>query len=260
MKHFFLVTLLFISFQCTNQPTTVDAPDKTAIDNYISYVSKPALTIHLSGRDISIDDTVRIGTDRLVVKWVYWPKTDSSMLNDSGWFACHDLVNMSCYGEFRFSRKGSAGDTYDYPEYLSIEYQYKNNSILDTIFLDSIAHFCKSMNLSTKTVNGKFENNILWRNESIVNATMKIKYMVIAFDNGLFGAEYYRSYPNTGTLKDGESDLFEGYRYWHNAFAPEDNHFNLKTEQGLLPFVRTNVWVKSYSDYDIRILVGKNFN
>jgi hypothetical protein len=202
----FLAILLLISFQCTNQPTMVNAPDNTTVEDFNSYFSKPALTIHLSGQAISIDDAEDVGSDSVIVKCVYWPKTDSSMLNDSGWFACHE------YGEFRFIRKIKA-DEYEYPEYLCIEYQYKNNTVLDTIFLDSIAHFCMNMNLSTKTVNGKFENNILWHNESIVNATMKIKYMVIAVDNGLFGAEYYRSYPNLGTLKDGESNLFEGYRY-----------------------------------------------
>lgn len=96
--------------------------------------------------------------------------------------------------------------------------------------------------------------------ETIDTAAMKIKYMEIAIDNGLYGAEYYRSYPNIETLKDGEADRFEGYRYWHSAFSPEDNHFNLKTEQNLLPFVRTYICVKSYAEYDIRVTVAKNFN
>jgi hypothetical protein len=257
----FLAILLLISFQCTNQPATVNAPDQSTIDDYISYVKKPALTIHLSDQDISIDDTVDIGTERIIVKRVYWPATDSSMLNDSGWFACHDMVTMSCYGEFRFGRKGtvSAGN-YEYPEYLCIEYQYKNKDILDTIFLDSVARFCTDMSLSTTTVNGKHENNIIWHNESVENANMKIKYMEIAVDNGLTGAEYYRSYPDTGTLKDGEPDHFEGYRYWHAAFSVEDHQFRLMTEQHLLPFVRTDILVKTYSDYNIRISIVKNYN
>lgn len=110
-----------------------------------------------------------------VVRGVYQPAADSLMRNDSGWFACHDMVNMMCYGKYGFSGEGGAADHYEHPEYLCIEYLYKNSTVLDTVFLESVAHLCKSMNLPTETVNGKFENSILWRIELMVHTAVEIK-------------------------------------------------------------------------------------
>jgi hypothetical protein len=89
---------------------------------------------------------------------------------------------------------------------------------------------------------------------------MEIKYMTIAVDNGLYCAEYYESAPNDWYYKDGESTPPEGYRYWHSAFDPIDNSFKFRSEQELLPFVRADISVKSYPDYDIRVMFSKSFD
>jgi hypothetical protein len=261
MKKITLIgVLLLIFLQCANQPVIVKKePDQQEINDYHAYMRKPALTVHLSDQDMLVDHTVDIGMDSIIVLQVHWPEKDSTMLNDSGWIACHDLPTMSCRGEFRFFRNDTTG-RFQYPEYLCIEYQYKNTETFDTVYLDSIAHFCMNTKLSRNYENGKFENIFSWRSETIENADMKIKYMTIAVDNGLYGAEYYNSFPNDGPYKDGEPDGFEGYRNWYSSFSPYDNRFNFKTEQSLMPFFRTNICVKSYPEYDIRIWVTRGFD
>jgi hypothetical protein len=259
MRKITLTSLLLLLLQCANQPSIVKKePGQQEIDDYHAYVNKPALTIHLSAQDISVDDTVEVGTDSIIVLQVHWPEKDSNLLGDSAWIACHDLPNMSCRGTFRFFRNDTAG-RYRYPEYLGIEYRYKNAMMLDTVYLDSIARFCRETKLSRTFENNTFENIISWRCETVEHAGMKIKYMVIAVDNGLAGGEYYNSFPNDGPYKDGEPDGFEGYRNWYYAFSPHDNRFDLKTEQSLKPFFRMDICVKSYHEYNIRISVVRVF-
>jgi hypothetical protein len=259
-KNILIIMSLLIFIQCKNQAVIVDTIiDQTKLDDYLEYVTKPDLTVKVLEQSIYVRNTEKIGTDTLEVLCVHWAERDSNLLNDSEWINCHELKTLSCNNTFTFFRKDNLSKV-EFPEYIVVEYRYKNAIMCDTIYLDSIAAFLTTVNLTSKKNGGIFEHTILWNNETIENTDMKIKYMEIGIDNGLCCGEYYRSYPNDGTLKDGESDGFEAYRYWHSAFLPEDNFFILKTETSAVSFLSANILVKSYPEYNISLSVTKPFS
>lgn len=253
--------LLLFFLQCANQPENVENnPDQIKIDEYLTYINKPSLNIQLKDKIINVDDSSNTGLDRVIVVAVHWPKRDSSMLNDSGWTSCYASPTKSCNNIFKFINKDTSGH-FQYPKYLCIEYLYKNRTALDTLILDSIAHFCKNMAISSNYSNGRITDySLFWRSEIINNSSVELKYMTIAMQSSVSSrGEYYYSFPNIGNdpFKDGEPDPSGCYR-WYSSFSPNDNYFNFSAGSGS-PLVWIDMIVKSYPEYDIRTSVSVYF-
>jgi hypothetical protein len=256
-----LEILLLLFWQCLNQPEHVENnSDQIKIDEYLTYINKPALNIHLKDKIINVDDSSNIGMEQVIVVGVHWPKKDSSMINDSGWTSCHASPTESCRNSFKFINKDTSGH-FQYPKYLCIEYLYKNSTVFDTIFLDSIVLFCTNMFISPNYSNSRITDySAFWRSEIINNSSVELKYMTIAMQSSVSSrGEYYYSFPNIGNdpFREGEPDPGGCYRRY-SSFSPNDNYFNFSAGSGS-PLVWIDIIVKSYLEYDIRTLVSVYF-
>lgn len=256
-----LITSVFlmILYPCCspNTSNTENKINQITVEEYIAYSGKPALYIHLSNDGITFKRKVKDGIDSFLVNSYCYPEIDSLSLNQNETVFCQNSLSIGGLNNsdyFRIMLK----NTYQYPEYLCIDYTFKGIDIWDTIYLQSISNFCMSTNLTQNNLQNNTEYIISWNNDIIDKYAIKV--MTIAIDNGRHGAEYYRSYPNISNYKDGEGTPPEGYRYWHLAFSPEDNNFKLVTGQETYPFVLTEICIKSYAEYDIRAYVLCSFN
>ncbi len=181
-------------------------------------------------------------------------KKDSSLLIDRIWSTCEDSPTKTCRSKFEFTHQDTAGH-FQYPEYLCIEYLYKNNTVFDTIFLDSIAHFCRNMVLEPIYKYSRITDyNLFWRSEIIKNSNFEMKNMVIQMNASMaFQGETYYTVPDVWNRAIGKDDPgYIGFSEWYSSFSPNDNYFNFSAGIGA-PVVWINMNVKSNPEYDIRV-------
>jgi hypothetical protein len=124
---------------------------------------------------------------------------------------------------------------------------------MDTIPIDSASVFIKTVSFQRAIKDATTYNYIVnWDISALLD--YYAPYMTIAIDNGVVGAEYYKSYPNYGNFPETPQPP-EGYTTMYGRFKPADSTFSFQSDQDLMPFMYMEYTVKSYSHFDIRVLL-----